>query len=91
MCNLGNYFKNITWFKRPKSRLLPRVLHICDGSAKGVAKGQHLHECCIFENSKLGRKEEKGSVSSSSPEAQGSCVMSCLARCNNRAEVIQTE
>jgi hypothetical protein len=32
---------------------------MCDGSAKGVAKGQHLHECCIFENSKLGRKEEK--------------------------------
>ncbi len=39
------------------------VFILCDGSAKGVAKRQHLHECCIFENSKLrkkGKEEEEG-------------------------------
>ncbi len=30
---------------------------------KGSHKGRHLQECCIFENSKLGRKEEKGRTS----------------------------
>ena len=38
---------------------------------KGSHKGRHLQECCIFENSKLGRKEEKGRTSNYTALYQG--------------------
>jgi hypothetical protein len=38
---------------------------------KGSHKGRHLQECCIFENSKLGRKEEKGRASNYTALYQG--------------------